>query len=82
MSLEKLFFSIHNNIESKEGKKVSRKEISERIHCSKGTYDKYLNGNLNPKAVNNIICLLSMMNDDDILKTVKEWKENCKKDEK
>ena len=82
MNLEQLFFSIHNNIESKEGKAVSRKEISERIHCSKGTYDKYMKGIINPKAVNNIMCLLSMMEDDDILKTVKDWKKNCEKDEK
>lgn len=51
--------------------------MAKRIHCSAGTYQKYIQGTLNPKAVNNIMCLLSMMDDADIVKIVKKWKENC-----
>ena len=77
MNMKSLFISIHGSIVSKEGKTITQKEMAERIHCSAGTYQKYMQGTLNPKAVNNIMCLLSMMEDDDIVKTVKKWKENC-----
>ena len=74
MSQQKLFFSIHNNIERKEGRKLSHKEIANRLHCSKSTYDKYLNGKLNPKAIDNLMNLLSMMSDEDIIKAIRLYK--------
>ena len=77
MNMKSLFISIHGSIVSKEGKKITQEEMAARIHCSAGTYQKYIQGTLNPKAVNNIMCLLSMMDDADIVKIVKKWKENC-----
>lgn len=77
MDLKSLFVSIHGRIQAKEGKKISHKEMSERIHCSKSTYDKYHSGELNPKAINNLMCLLTMLDKDDLQKTIEIWKKNC-----
>ena len=82
MDLQELFISVQNNIATKERRKnIPSKEMANRLHCSKSTYDKYLTGKLQPKAVNNIMCLLSMLTDNDLLRTVKQWKENsgCEK---
>jgi len=78
MEMKSLFISIHGSIESKEGKKITQKEMAKRIHCSAGTYQKYMQGTLNPKAINNIMCLLSMMENDDIVKMVKKWEKNAR----
>lgn len=76
MNLSKLFILIQNNIASKEGRKnIPSKEMANRIHCAKSTYDKYLNGKLQPKAVNNLMYLLSMLPKDDLLRIVAQWRE-------
>ena len=82
MILEDLFIFIHNSIVMKEKRKsIPTQEMASRINCSKSTYDKYLSGGLNPKAVRNLMCLFSMMKDEDVLKVIKEWKKDfeCEK---
>lgn len=75
MNLPKLFILVQNNIASKEGRKnIPSQEMANRIHCAKSTYDKYLNGKLQPKAVNNLMCLLSMLPEDDLLRIVAQWR--------
>ncbi len=83
MDLQKLFISIQNNIATSEKRKnIPSKEMAERIHCSKSTYDKYLSGKLTPKAAENIMCLLSMLSEDDLLRTVAQWREKSTCDNK
>jgi hypothetical protein len=77
MDLKTLFNTLHGKIAAEQGRKISHAEMAEKIHCSKGTYDKYLQGKMNPKAVHNIMCLLSMLEEDDLIKVVSKWKENC-----
>lgn len=80
MDLQELFISIHNSLTTKEKRrKISSQDMADRIHCSKSTYDKYLGGKLHPKAVNNIMCLLSMLTDEALLTTVKQWREENEK---
>jgi len=75
MNTKDLFVSIHNRVSQREHiRSVTVKEMSKRLNCSTAIYNKYLNGNVSPKSVNNLMNLLSMMDDEDILKTVKEWK--------
>lgn len=50
--------------------------MANRIRCSKSTYDKYLSGKLTPKAINNIMNLLSMLTDEDLLRTVEQWRKS------
>lgn len=75
MDLQELFISIQNNIATKEKRKnIPSQEMANRIHCSKSTYDKYLSGDISPKAVNNIMCLLSMLTEADLLRVVAQWR--------
>lgn len=77
MELQELFISIQNNIATKEKRRnISSKEMANRLHCSKSTYDKYLSGDLSPKAIRNIMCLLSMLTEDDLLRVVSQWKKD------
>lgn len=83
MDLQELFISIQNNIATNEKRRnISSKEMAERMHCSKSTYDKYLSGKIAPKAVENTMCLLSMLSEEDLLRTVAQWGKNSKCDNK
>lgn len=82
MSTKNLFVSIHGHISQKEHKRsITVKEMSKRLNCSTATYNKYLNGEVSPKSINNLMNLLSMMNEEDILKTLKDWKKEFKYDD-
>lgn len=83
MDLPELFISIQNNIATKERRKnIPSKEMANRLHCSKSTYDKYLAGKLQPKAITNIMCLLSMLQEEDLLRIVAQWKKDSGCDSK
>lgn len=83
MDLPELFISVQNNIATKERRKnIPSKEMANRLHCSKSTYDKYLTGKLQPKAVSNIMCLLSMLTTEDLLRTVQKWREDSECDKR
>lgn len=83
MDLQELFISIQNNIATNEKRRsISSKEMAERIHCSKSTYDKYLSGKISPKAVENIMCLLSMLTEADLLRIVVQWRTKSECDKK
>ena len=82
MELQELFISIQNDIATKEKRKnIPSQEMADRLHCSKSTYDKYLSGDISPKAVSNIMCLLSMLTETDLLRIVAQWriKSGCDK---
>lgn len=83
MDLPELFISIQNNIATKERRKnIPSKEMANRLNCSKSTYDKYLTGKLTPKAVENIMCLLSMLKEEDLLRIVVQWRKDTECDKR
>lgn len=83
LELQELFISIQNDIATKEKRKnIPSQEMANRLHCSKSTYDKYLSGDISPKAVSNIMCLLSMLTEADLLKIVAQWRTKSECDKK
>ena len=75
MSLDKVYRKIHRLISDNEDRDISQKEMSERIGCAIDTYSAHYRGSNKPKAAAQLLELLNMLNDDQIVKAVRTYKE-------
>lgn len=74
MSLTEIYSDIHHRIAIKERKsKITQEEMAKRIGCSQETYSSHLRGANQPVSVKHFLCLLNMLDDEDILKVVKQY---------
>lgn len=74
MNLTEIYGAIHNYIAIKERKpKLTQEDMAKRIGCSQETYGSHLRGDNEPASVKQFLCLLKMLDDDDILKVVKQF---------
>lgn len=74
MNLTEIYGTIHHYIAIKERKpKLTQEDMAARIGCSQETYGSHLRGDNEPTSVKQFLCLLKMLDDDDILKVVKQF---------
>ena len=79
MELNILINKIHKLMEAKEIKTISQPNMAKRIGVSSRTYTEYSRGTNQPLGMKALLNMLNELDDDDIIKVVRLWKN---KDEK
>jgi len=81
MKTNDIFNLLHNAIESKFfGKKISQREMAQRLGISMRTYQDWRLGNSNPQAAIAIFKMLSELEDEEILRITKRIRSRLKED--
>ncbi len=81
MKTNDIFNLLHNAIESKFfGKKISQREMAERLGVSMRTYQDWRLGNSNPQAAIAIFKMLSELEDEEVLRITKRIRSRLKED--
>lgn len=63
--LSKIYRKIHRMIEDNIDKKISHREMSEKLNCSIDTYGGHIRGTNEPISVKHFIQLINMLDDED-----------------
>ncbi|WP_251819087.1 helix-turn-helix domain-containing protein [Campylobacter jejuni] len=66
---------IHKLIEIKEAKNISQAKMAERIGVNYRTYVEYTRGTNAPLAMKVLLNMLNEIDDDDIIKVIRAWKD-------
>ncbi|WP_152019728.1 helix-turn-helix domain-containing protein [Aliarcobacter butzleri] len=74
MELNILINKIHKLIEAKEIKTISQLNMAKKIGVSSRTYTEYSRGTNQPLAMKALLNMLNELDDDDIVKVVRLWK--------
>ncbi len=77
MNTSQLILKAHKLLEAKEIQDINYKDMASRIGVSQRTYTEYMRGNIQPKSMIAIMNLLTSLDDDDVLKVIKEWRKNA-----
>jgi len=64
---------IHHIVEASERRRISQVEMAKRLGISPRTYLEYLRGTHAPLAMRVILDMLTMLNDDELVRTVRDW---------
>ena len=81
MKTNDIFNLLHNAVESKFfGKKISQREMAERLGISMRTYQDWRLGNSKPQAAIAIFKMLSELEDEEVLRITKRIRSNLKED--
>ncbi len=67
---------MHRLIEAKEKRKISQKEMAEKLGIPHTTYFAYVQGRNEPTGMKAMFEMLNNLDDDDIVKVVRMWKED------
>ena len=82
MKTNDIFNLLHNAVESKFlGKKISQREMADRLGVSMRTYQDWRIGNSQPQAATAIFKMLGELQGDDILRLVKRIAHELKESE-
>ena len=73
MELKELIRGAHHLIEAKEKRRITQEDIASRIGVGHRTYLEYQRGTNAPLAMKALLNLLSMLDDGEIVKVVREW---------
>ena len=76
MELNILINKIHKLIEAKEIKTISQPSMAKRIGVQPRTYTEYSRGTNQPLAMKALLNMLNELDDEDIVKIIRFWKEN------
>lgn len=72
METNDLFNLLHNALEAeRNGKKISQKEMADRLGISMRTYQDWRLGNAKPQAAKAVLEMLGMLDDDEIIRVVR-----------
>ena len=81
MKSNDLFNLLHNAVEAQNfGRKISQKEMAERLNVSMRTYQDWKLGRTNPQAAIAIFKMLSELDEEDIVRVVKKVSKVLKND--
>ncbi len=81
MKSNDLFNLLHNAVEAQNfGRKISQKEMAQRLNVSMRTYQDWKLGRTNPQAAIAIFKMLSELEDEDIVRVVKKVSKVLKND--
>lgn len=73
MEISDIFNILHNAVESQQnGKKISQKEMAQRLGVSMRTYQDWKIGNSKPQVAMSIFEMLGVLDDDDIIRVVRK----------
>lgn len=73
MEMNDLFNLLHNAVEAQSnGKKISQKEMAQRLGISMRSYQDWRLGNAKPQAAKAILEMLGMLEDDEIIRVVRK----------
>ena len=73
MEIVDLFNILHNAVESQNnGKKISQKEMSQRLGIPMRTYQDWRLGNTKPQASIAVMQMLGYLDDDEIIRVVRK----------
>ncbi len=75
MELKELISCAHHLIEAKEKRRITQAEMAQRVGVGHRTYLEYQRGTNAPLAMRALLNLLSNLDDDEIAKVVREWRE-------
>lgn len=75
MELKELIRGAHYLIEAKEKRRVTQEIMARRIGVGHRTYLEYQRGTNAPLAMKALLNLLNFLDDDEIVKVVREWQE-------
>lgn len=80
MPLSEVLRRIHHIVEAEERRRISQIEMANRLRISPRTYLEYLRGTHAPLAMRAILDMLTMLNDDELVRTVRHWATTREKD--
>ncbi|KFN18742.1 helix-turn-helix domain-containing protein [Aeromonas bestiarum] len=75
MELKELISGAHHLIEAKEKKRITQVDMAQRIGVGHRTYLEYQRGTNAPLAMKALLNLLSLLDDGEVVKVVREWRE-------
>ncbi len=81
MEIEKIIRHAHTLIEAKEIRRISQKEMAEKLGISLPTYASYLQGKYEQIGMKTLLKMLNYLNDDEIVKVVRMWKQKTEKEQ-
>ena len=79
MELKELIRGAHSLVEAKEKKRVTQEAMSARIGVGYRTYLEYQRGTNAPLAMKALLNLLVLLDDQEIVRVVREWDGNKEK---
>ncbi|MFB3237239.1 helix-turn-helix domain-containing protein [Aeromonas salmonicida] len=74
MELKELISGAHHLIEAKEKKRITQVDMAQRIGVGHRTYLEYQRGTNAPLAMKALLNLLSLLDDGEVVKVVREWR--------
>ncbi|HDC4324805.1 helix-turn-helix transcriptional regulator [Aeromonas hydrophila] len=75
MELKELISGAHHLIEAKEKKRITQVDMAQRIGVGHRTYLEYQRGTNAPLAMKALLNLLNLLDDGELVKVVREWRE-------
>ncbi|WP_180129146.1 XRE family transcriptional regulator [Rhodoferax sp. BLA1] len=75
MELKELIRGAHSLVEAKEKRRVTQKEMAERIGVRYRTYMEYQRGTNAPLAMKALLNLLASLDDQEVVKVIRQWHE-------
>lgn len=79
MELKEFIRGAHALIEAKEKKRITQEDMAGRIGVGHRTYMEYQRGTNAPLAMKALLNLLSLLDDQEIVRVVREWNESTEK---
>lgn len=76
MELKKLIRGAHHLVEAKDKKRITQEDMAQRIGVGHRTYLEYQRGTNAPLAMKALLNLLNMLDDNEIVKVVREWEQD------
>ena len=75
MELKELIRGAHSLIEAREKKRITQEDMAGRVGVGYRTYMEYQRGTNAPLAMKAILNLLALLDDQEIVRVVREWGE-------
>jgi DNA-binding transcriptional regulator YiaG len=73
MEMNDLFNLLHNAVEAQHnGRKISQKEMAQKLGISMRSYQDWRLGNAKPQAAKAVLNMLGMLEDDEIIRVVRK----------
>lgn len=79
MELKEFIRGAHALIEAREKKRVTQEDMAGRIGVGYRTYMEYQRGTNAPLAMKALLNLLSLLDDQEIVRVIREWQESAGK---
>jgi len=73
VELKELIRGAHSLVEAREKKRVTQEDMAKRVGVGYRTYLEYQRGTNAPLAMKALLNLLTMLDDQEIVRLVREW---------